>query len=264
MKTYREVFEKNSGAVLIPFFVLGDPDEERSLEYIRTAIEAGADILELGVPFSDPIADGPTIQKADIRALEAGLTCRRALEMIKKIRAYSDIPIGLLMYYNLIWQYGREAFYRDAAAAGVNSVLVADLCVDDADEVQDMMRQNGLDSVYMVTPNTSAERRGKIAQSCSGFIYTVSVLGITGARTELGAMVKPLVKTLKSETKIPICVGFGVSQPEHAWELADAGADGVIVGSAVVNIIEKNLEIPDTGTAELAEYIRNMKAALES
>ena len=246
----------------MPFFVLGDPDEERSLEYIRTAIDAGADILELGIPFSDPIADGPTIQKADIRALAAGMTCGRALAMIQKIRAYSDIPIGLLMYYNLIWQYGRESFYRDAAAAGINSVLVADLCVDDAEEVQELVQQNGLDSVYMVTPNTSAERRGRIARLCSGFIYTVSVLGVTGVRTELGAQVKPLVKTLKSETKVPICVGFGVSKHEHARELADAGADGVIVGSAVVNIIEKNLEILDCGTAELAEYIREMKAVL--
>lgn len=262
MKSYREVFESKNGAVLIPFFVLGDPDERRSLEIIRTAIDAGADILELGIPFSDPIADGPTIQKADIRALDAGMTCGRALEMIKKIRSYSDIPIGLLMYYNLIWQYGREEFYRDAAAAGVNSVLVADLCVDDADEVQELVQQNGLDSVYMVTPNTSAERRAKIAQLCSGFIYTVSVLGVTGARTELGAMVKPLVKTLKSETPAPICVGFGVSRPDHARELAAAGADGVIVGSAVVNIVEKNLDAPDTGKAELADYIRHMKEAL--
>jgi len=262
MRSYREVFENNSGAVLIPFFVLGDPDEDRSLDYIRTAIDAGADILELGVPFSDPIADGPTIQKADIRALEAGMTCGRALEMIRKIRAYSDIPIGLLMYYNLIWHYGRDSFYRDAASAGVNSVLVADLCVDDADEVQLLAQQNGLDSVYMVTPNTSAERRGKIAQLCSGFIYTVSVLGVTGARTELGATVKPLVKSLKSETNVPICVGFGVSKPEHVRQLAEAGADGVIVGSSVVNIVEKNLDAPDGGKAELADYIRRMKEAL--
>lgn len=262
MKSYREVFENNSGSALIPFFVLGDPDEERSLEIIKTAIDAGADILELGIPFSDPIADGPTIQKADIRALEAGMTCGRALAMIQKIRSYSDIPIGLLMYYNLIWHYGREAFYRAAASAGVNSVLVADLCVDDAEEVRNLAQQNGLDSVYMVTPNTSAERRGKIARLCSGFIYTVSVLGVTGARTELGTLVKPLVKTLKSETQAPICVGFGVSRPEHARELAQAGADGVIVGSAVVNIIEKHLDAPDAAKAKLADYIRNMKEAL--
>lgn len=262
MKTYREVFEKSNGAVLIPFFVLGDPDEERSLEIIKTAIDAGADILELGIPFSDPIADGPTIQKADIRALQAGMTCGRALALSKKIRAYSDIPIGLLMYYNLIWHYGREAFYRAASSAGVNSVLVADLCVDDAEEVRNLTQQNGLDSVYMVTPNTSAERRGKIARLCSGFIYTVSVLGVTGARTELGTRIKPLVKTLKSETQAPICVGFGVSRPEHARELAQAGADGVIVGSAVVNIIEKHLDAPEAAKAELADYIRNMKKVL--
>ena len=264
MKSYREVFENNQGAALIPFLVLGDPEEERSLELIKTVIEAGADILELGVPFSDPIADGPTIQKADIRALEKGMNCRRAFEMIEQIRAYSEIPIGLLTYYNLLCHYGLEAFYRDAAAAGVNSVLVADLCIDDAGEVSEILGRKGLDSVYMVTPNTSRERRAKIAELCTGFIYTVSLLGVTGARGELGGLVGPLVQTLKQETKVPVCVGFGVSKPEHARQLAKVGADGVIVGSAVVNIVERNLTSADGGRRELAEFIKNMKQALNN
>ena len=262
MRSYKDVFSENDRAVLIPFFVLGDPDRERSLELIKTAIDAGAGILELGIPFSDPIADGPTIQRADIRAMENGITCDGAFEIIRQIKEYRDIPIGLLMYYNLICQYGKEAFYRDAAAAGVNSVLIADLCVDDAEEVSGLVEQNKLESVYMVTPNTSIERKKKIAELCTGFIYTVAVLGVTGARTELGESIVPLIQSLKELTEVPVCVGFGVSKPEHAQQLAKAGADGVIVGSAVVNIIEKNLTASDYGRAELAEFIRNMRVVL--
>ncbi len=263
MKSYQEVFSKNKRTALIPFFVLGDPNESISLELIKTAIDAGADVLELGIPFSDPIADGPTIQKADIRALENGMTCERAFEMIRQIRTYRDIPIGLLMYYNLICHYGCEKFYRDAAAAGVNSVLVADLCVDNTDEVQQFIRDNSMDTVHMVTPNTSVARRAKIAKLCTGFIYTVSVLGVTGTRTELGEMVEPLVHALKEQTQVPVCVGFGVSRPEHARQLAAAGADGVIVGSAVVKIIEDNLGNPQRACKELGSFIKQMRQAIE-
>lgn len=262
MATYRELFKNKQHALLIPFFVLGDPDEQRSLELIKAGIDAGADILELGIPFSDPIADGPTIQKADIRALEAGITCGRAFEMIRQIKAYRDIPIGLLMYYNLICHYGREAFYRDAAAAGVNSILVADLCVDDAEEVQELLAANELDSVYMVTPITTEQRRQEIARQSTGFIYTVALLGVTGTRDALGEDIVPLVAKLKQQSDVPVCVGFGVSKPEHARQLAEAGADGVIVGSAVVNIIEKNLDAADHGKAELSAFIQSMRQAI--
>ena len=262
MKTYHDVFEGRDGAALIPFFVLGDPDEGYCLELVKTAIDAGADILELGIPFSDPIADGPTIEKADIRSLQHGMTCRRALELIRQIKAYRDIPIGLLMYYNLIYHYGPEVFYREAAAAGVNSVLVADLPIDNADEVAALVRANGMDTVFMVSPNIDAEHQGRIARLCTGFVYTVSLLGVTGVRTKLSVAVKPLIQSLKAHTTVPICVGFGVSSPEHGRQLAQAGADGVIVGSAVVNIIEKNLGQPETAKAELAAFIKAMKAVL--
>jgi tryptophan synthase alpha chain len=262
MPNYRDIFASLDRPALIPFFVLGDPDVDRSWEYIKTAIDAGADILELGIPFSDPIADGPTIQKADIRALEKGMTCVKAFELIRKIKAYRDIPIGLLMYYNLICHYGKEEFYREAAAAGVNSVLVADLCVDDAEEINLLIEQNQLDSVYMVTPNTSTERKKRIAELCTGFIYTVSVLGVTGARTQLSDAIVPLIHSLKKLTEVPVCVGFGVSRPEHARQLAEAGADGVIVGSAVVKLIEKNLDNAEHGQAEMSEFIRTMREVL--
>ena len=262
MKSYQEVFAENERAALIPFFVLGDPDEDRSLGLIKAAIDAGADILELGIPFSDPIADGPTIQKADIRALAGGMNCERAFGMIRKIKAYKDVPIGLLMYYNLIWHYGAQAFYRDAAAAGVNSVLVADLCVEYAEEVGGCVRANGMDTVFMVTPSSTAARRKQIVQLCSGFVYTVSLMGVTGARSSLSESVKPLIASLKAETSVPICVGFGVSGPDQARELAAAGVDGVSVGSALVRIIEENLGAADGGQAAVAGFIRSMRAAL--
>ena len=168
------------------------------------------------------------------------------------------------MYYNLVCHYGPEKFYRDAAGAGVNSVLIADLCIDDADEVQSRLAQNGLDSVYMVTPNTSPARREKIARLCTGFIYAVSVLGVTGARRQLGEKVIPLISALKQQTAAPICVGFGVSRPEHARRLAEAGADGVIVGSALVKIIENNPSNPAAVQKEIRQLIGVMKDALAS
>lgn len=262
MKSYRDIFNTDSKVVLIPFFVLGDPDVETCFELIRTAIDAGADCLELGIPFSDPIADGPTIQRANIRALAKGMNCDRAFEIIKRVKAYRDIPIGLLMYYNLITHYGVDNFYKAAAQAGVNSVLVADLCIDDADELTEAIRANGLDSVFMVTPNTTPARQKRIAQLCSGFIYTVSLLGVTGARRDLGERVKPLIQSLKNLTKTPVCVGFGISTPAHAAQLVQAGADGIIVGSAIVDLLEKNIKNPNHATKQLAQFIKQMKNAL--
>lgn len=263
MKTYKELFADLDRPALIPFFVVGDPTPDESLTYITTAVDAGADVLELGIPFSDPIADGPTIQKADIRALEQGITCRKAFEIIRNIKDYKDIPIGLLMYYNLICNYGKEQFYQDAAAAGVNSILVADLNIDDADEVTDLVKAHNMDSVYMVTPITSDARREKIARLSTGFIYTVTLLGVTGTRDSLSEAAGPMIASLKKMTQIPVCVGFGVSKPDHAAELARAGADGVIVGSAIVKIIENNLENPDQCQRELKSYIESMRNALQ-
>lgn len=262
MKTYKEVFTKLNRPALIPFFVIGDPDFDLSLEIVKAAIDGGADILELGIAFSDPIADGPTIQKADIRALNAGMTVEKAKEFIAKVKAYKDIPIGLLMYYNLIFQYGTEKFFADFAKAGTNSVLIADLSIDDVDEIYTPARNAGLDTVFMVTPNTETERAKKIAEKCTGFIYTVSLLGVTGGRDTLSDMIKPLISRLKSITDVPVCVGFGVSKPEHAIELAKAGADGVIIGSRIVKIIEENLSNKPLIAKEVAKFIGEFKTAL--
>ena len=216
------------------------------------------------LPFSDPVADGPTIQKADLRAMAAGMTVKKALDFISKVKAHKDIPIGLLMYYNLIFQYGTKAFFSDFHKAGVNSVLVADLTIDDADEIIGPATAAGLDTVFMVTPNTSDERIKTIAAKTTGFIYTVSLLGVTGARTSLSDSVGPLVARLKKLTNVPICVGFGISEPAHAAAVAAAGADGVIIGSKIVKLIEDNLNNKKKMLSEVAGFISGIRSAIES
>ncbi len=262
MKSYKQIFSELDRAALIPFFVIGDPDFDTSFEIVKTAIDAGADILELGVAFSDPIADGPTIQKADIRARSAGMNVKKAMEFIKKVKAYKDIPIGLLMYYNLIYQYGAEKFFADFHEAGVNSVLVADLSIDDADEIMEPAASAGLDTVFMVTPNTETERMKLIASKTTGFIYTVSLLGVTGSREKLSEQVEGLIAKLKKLTGVPVCVGFGISKPENAAKVAAAGADGVIIGSKIVKIIEENLGNKEKTLAEISTFIKEVKSSI--
>jgi tryptophan synthase alpha chain len=262
MRTYKEVFAGLKRAAVIPFFVIGDPDYKTSMAIVKKAIDAGADILELGIPFSDPIADGPTIQKADIRSLKNGMTVKKALEFIKEVKQHKDIPIGLLMYYNLIFQYGTAKFFRDFHKAGVNSVLVADLSIDDADEIAAPAKKAGLDTVFMVTPNTQPQRLKQIASKTTGFIYAVSLLGVTGSRAKLSGSIKGLVRRIKKATDVPVCVGFGISSPEHAAQVAKSGADGVIIGSKIVGIVEKNLDHTNKIISEIAAFIEEIKAAI--
>jgi len=262
MTTYKETFAKLDRAALIPFFVIGDPDFETSLAVVKAAVDAGADVLELGIPFSDPIADGPTIQRADIRALASGMTVQKALQFIKQVTDHKPIPIGLLVYYNLVYQYGTEKFLKDFKVAGGASVLVADLSIDDADEIAIPAKDAGLETVFMVTPVTPDGRANRIAEKTTGFIYTVSLLGVTGARESLSDTVKPLVTRLKELTDVPVCVGFGVSTPRHAKEIASAGADGVIIGSKIVKMIEDNLDDKQKMQTEIRNFITEVKAVL--
>ncbi|MBE0536774.1 MAG: tryptophan synthase subunit alpha [Phycisphaerae bacterium] len=262
MTTYRQTFAKLKHAALIPFFVIGDPDYDTSLEIIKAAIDAGADVLELGIPFSDPIADGPTIQKADIRALAASMTTAKALRFIKAVTDYKPLPVGLLVYYNIVYRYGPQKFFNDFKAAGGSSVLVADLSIDDEAEITPLAEAAGLETVFMVTPNTEAERAERIARKSTGFIYTVSTLGVTGERQSLSETVKPLIKRLKGMTDTPVCVGFGISTPQHAKEIAAAGADGIIIGSRLVKIIEQNLGDKPKLLRELQAFLTEARSAL--
>jgi len=259
-KTFSKLKKKKEKA-LVPFVVIGDPDYKTSLAIVKTIVEAGADVLELGFPFSDPIADGPTIQAADVRSLGKGIDTDKCFSFIKQVRKFTDIPIGLLVYSNLVYQRGVDKFYKDCKTSGVTSVLAADVPVEEADFLIKSSRKNKIDTVFIVSPLTSNERLKKIAKKVRGFIYVVSRLGVTGAKQDMQKGTLNLVKRIKSKTKLPLCVGFGISKPEHVKAVCKAGANGVIVGSAIVKIIEKNRKNKKLLLKKVYNYVKSLKEA---
>ncbi|MBU0629083.1 MAG: tryptophan synthase subunit alpha [Nanoarchaeota archaeon] len=263
MNRYNNTFKrlkKNKQKALIPFVVVGDPNYSTSLEIVKTIINAGADILELGFSFSEPIADGPTIQTAGIRALNSGSNTDKNLNFIKQIRKFNNkIPIGILIYSNLIYQRGIERFYKDARDSGIDSVLVADLPIEEADEYIKAARKHKVATVFIVSPLTSNERLKKITKKVKGFIYVVSRLGVTGAKSDLQKGTISLLNRIRPKTNLPLCVGFGISKPEHVKEVCKAKANGAIVGSAIVKIIEKNLKNKRLMLKKIGNYIKNLK-----
>jgi tryptophan synthase alpha chain len=264
IETYNEMFkrvkEKNEGA-FVPFIVAGDPDFETSLEIVKTFAQNGADALEIGFPFSDPVADGPTVQLADIRALEAGMTVQKGFEFIKKVREFTDIPIGVLTYYNLIYKMGLDKYYKTARESGANAVLAADLPPEEAFDALKASKENGIQQIFMAAQSTSNERLPKITEICSGFLYVVAVMGITGARSELKNSSVELIERVKANSDLPICVGFGISKPEHVREVIKSGADGAIVASAILNLITENQENKDMMLQKIAVFCRELKEA---
>lgn len=243
---------------LIPFLVAGDPDLTVTARAVDALVQAGADIIELGVPFSDPVADGPVNQRAYERALAAGVTLPAVLDLVKTIRGRAQLPIVLLSYYNPILRYGLEAFCRDAAGAGVDGVVIPDLPADEAADLITPARTHGVDTIFLLAP-TSTDARIKVAASqTTGFLYCVSLTGVTGARETLAGGLDGLIGRIRARTNLPICVGFGVSTPEQAREVATV-ADGVIVGSALVALLER----PD-GVPRLTELARALRAAIDA
>lgn len=225
----------------VPFAVVGDPNYEQSLDVVRAYVDGGATMLELGFPFSDPVADGPVIQAADGRALAAGMTTRRAFEFLEEVRSFTALPINLLLYYNLVFKYGVEAFFERAAEVGVTSVLIADLPVDCArgQEALVAAKAHGVRMVYMVSELTPSERLRLIFEADPFFFYVVSRPGVTGVRSSLDQSVGGVVARLKKITDVPVLVGFGISEKSHVEAVRAAGADGVIVGSALVQAREE-------------------------
>lgn len=260
-KTRFKELKRNKEKALIGFSVLGDPDKNTSIKIIKTMIESGVDILEVALAFSDPIADGPTIQAADVRALKKRITTDIAFDIIKEIRKSSSIPIGLLVYYNLIYQKGIDNFYRLAKESGVDSVLIADLPIEESEPVIKVSRKYNINQVFIVSELTNNQRLKKITKKTSGFVYTVARLGVTGARSDLKYSTLSLVRRIKKHTKLPVCVGFGVSKPEHVKKIAKSGADGIIVGSAIVKIIEKNYKNKKIMLHKIKNYIKKLKKA---
>jgi len=239
---------------LIPFLTAGDPDLGKTREIVLAMAEAGADIIELGVPFSDPIADGPVIQRATQRALDGGTTLDGILDLVRQIRAASEIPILLFSYYNPLLAHGLDRLADDALEVGIDGLLASDLTVEESGAFVESMSRRGLSTVFLVAPTSSPERVARIARTSTGFLYAVSRTGVTGAQNELSDDLTGFIRSLKTHTDLPVAVGFGISRPEHVravWQ----EADGAVVGSAIVREIEERLGSDDLA-ASIGQFVR--------
>ncbi|WP_404827033.1 tryptophan synthase subunit alpha [Desulfuromonas versatilis] len=247
-------------AALIPFVTAGDPSLERTEEIIHTLVDAGADLIELGFPFSDPMADGPTIQAASERALAAGTTLPGILQMVARVRRHTNVPIILMGYYNPVFRYGAERFAKDAAAAGVDGLLLVDLPPEEAGEIHGFLRDAGVNLITLLSPTTPPERASRLAASGEGFIYYVSMTGVTGARQVDAGGIETAVRELKAFSPVPVAVGFGISTAADARSVGRF-ADAVVVGSALVKVIEAY------GTSgellvQVGTFVRGLKSAV--
>jgi len=239
---------------LVTYVTAGDPDVARSAAILRTLDQAGADVLEVGVPFSDPLADGPVIQRATERALRAGVTLAAVLDLVAAERAALRAPVVLFTYANPVLRLGVPAFVERAAASGVDGVLVLDLPIEEAGDLQTSLDRAGLDTIFLLSPTTTQERVRAAARLGRGFLYAISRLGVTGAREEVGAGAARLVERIRRESQLPIAVGFGLSRPEHVTEVG-RWADAAVVGSALVDVIARHADSPAL-CDEVARYVR--------
>ncbi|WP_105901947.1 tryptophan synthase subunit alpha [Vibrio gangliei] len=255
--------EKNQGA-FVPFVTIGDPNPEQSLAIMKTLIAAGADALELGFPFSDPLADGPTIQGANIRALDSGTTPDICFDLIAQIRAENpDLPIGLLVYANLVYARGIDNFYARCQQAGVDSVLIADVPTGESAPFNQAAKAHGIDAIFIAPPTANEETLQDVASLGGGYTYLLSRAGVTGAETKANMPVGALLERLNQFDAPPALLGFGISEPSQVREAIQAGAAGAISGSAVVKIIENNKEQPESMLKELHNFISSMKQATQ-
>lgn len=244
---------------IVAFITAGDPTLDATHKYVLALAEAGADVIELGVPFSDPLADGPTIQRASERALKSGTTLVGVLELVRRIRQSSQVPLLLFSYFNPILQMGLEKFAAAAAQAGADGVLVTDLTPEESEEYRRIMRAHHLDTVFLAAPTSTDERLQKIAACSSGFLYLISRTGVTGAKDTLPDDVPALLRRTRKFTQLPIAVGFGISLPGHVSVLGGL-ADGAVVGSALVSEIEKATSV-EAASSALKERIHILKQA---
>jgi tryptophan synthase alpha chain len=243
---------------LVTYTTAGDPDLPRSAEILKALDRAGADVLEVGVPFSDPVADGPVIQRATERALAAGGSLRTSLSLVERVRQDISAPIVIFSYANPLMRMGVETFARRAAAAGVDGVLALDLPIEEAGEFREALASEGLDTIFLLSPTTTDARIRKAAELGSGFLYGISRLGVTGARDQVAAGAEALVRRIRMLTDLPIALGFGISRPEHVAEVA-AYADAAVVGSALVALIAETGDSPRL-IDRVEDYVRSLKS----
>ena len=254
-KKIAEAFSK--GKAFIPFLTCGDPSLEITEQLVYAMEEAGADLIELGIPFSDPTAEGPVIQAANVRALSAGVTTDKIFDMVGKIRSNTQIPLVFMTYANVVFSYGTERFVKRAAELGMNGLILPDVPFEEKEEFEGICRSYGLDLISLIAP-TSHERITRIAKEAEGFLYCVSSLGVTGTRSQITTDIRAMVKLVKEAKDIPCAVGFGISTPEQAKSMASQ-SDGAIVGSAIVKLCAA---YGKDCVPYVKEYVKSMKAAV--
>jgi tryptophan synthase alpha chain len=246
----------------IAYLTGGDPSPGHTKSLVLALERGGADLIELGVPFSDPIADGPVIQRASHRALAAGTTLSKILEQVREIRRESQVPLLLFSYLNPLLRYGFEKLAKDAVEAGVDGVLLTDLCIEEAQDSVERLRAQGLDTVFLAAPTSTDRRLQLVAEHSSGFVYLVSRTGVTGEQASLSDAAHALIQRMRKFTGLPLAVGFGISTPQHVTEVAET-ADGVVVGSAIVRFIENHAADPDL-PKKLQQFVRELSSPLHT
>ena len=257
MSNIKKAFE--NGKAFIAFVTCGDPDLETTAKVVRAAVKNGADLIELGIPFSDPTAEGPVIQGANLRALRGGITTDKIFAFVKELRRDVKVPMVFMTYANVVFSYGEEKFISTCRDIGIDGLILPDLPYEEKEEFLPTCRQYGVDLISLIAP-TSENRISMIAREAEGFIYIVSSLGVTGTRSEIKTDLASIVKVVRENTKVPCAIGFGISTPEQAKKMADI-SDGAIVGSAIVKLIEKyGTDAPE----HVAEYVKSMKDAIRS
>ena len=255
MSKIHQAFEK--GKAFIAFITCGDPDLETTAAVVRSAVENGADLIELGIPFSDPTAEGPVIQGANLRALQGGVTTDKIFDLVRELREDVSIPMVFMTYANVVYSYGAERFIRTCREIGIDGLILPDVPFEEKEEFLPLCHQYGVDLVSLIAP-TSENRIAKIAAEAEGFLYIVSSLGVTGTRSEITTDLASIVSVVRRHSKVPCAVGFGISTPEQARKMADV-SDGAIVGSAIIKILEK---YGRDAAPEVGKYVRSMKDAL--
>lgn len=255
MSNIRKAFE--NGKAFIPFITCGDPDLETTAKVVREAVKNGADLIELGIPFSDPTAEGPVIQGANIRALAGGVTTDKVFDLVVELRKDVKIPMVFMTYANVVFSYGVERFMKKCADTGIDGIIIPDMPFEEKEEFAECARKYGVDMISLIAP-TSENRIAMIAKEAEGFIYVVSSLGVTGTRTEITTNIGDIVSVIRENTDVPCAVGFGISNPEQAKKMAGL-SDGAIVGSAIIKIIEK---YGKDSPSYVGEYVKSMKDAI--
>ncbi len=247
----------NNKKAFIGFLTAGDPNFDASYDNMMAMVKAGADLIEIGIPFSDPIAEGVVIQEADVRALKAGMTTDKAFEMAQKVRSQTDIPLVFMTYLNPVFKYGYDKFFAKCKEIGVDGLIVPDMPFEEKNEADEIAKKYGISIISMIAP-TSEQRIKEIAENAEGFLYIVSSLGVTGVRSEIKTDLASIMEVVKRYAKVPAAIGFGISTPEQAKKMSQL-ADGVIVGSAIVRLIEK---YGDKAADEIYKYVKSMKDAI--